>query len=390
VLLQTGLYRQLPTGRWSFAPPEDLVDEGLMAVWKRIRHFLAEPSRTPKEPQQLITELGQPPYGVRAGVMPVLFTAGMVAFRSALSVTRDGHYVADLLPSTIEEMFRSPARYRIAVLGLDQSRADYLRAFQRCFSTGPRYEVPESDLVRLCYDALESWKVQLPPASMTTRELSEQAARFQRLLQRERDPVKLILDDVPTCVGHPIEHLQPLMAALRACKDELMSVAQVYADRAAASVRRVLGMLDGARRDDLRACTLAWSQCFPADFVAGLPEAGTPKGLLTRMSMSYGSDAKLVDSLASLLVGRPVARWDDSTATHFERELHAVVQEVEERALHRSTSVRLDGTASTGLARLVQRRMAEMYAHLANIVGDAEAAEVLASLAQTKPEVPNG
>ncbi len=389
VLLQTGLYRQLPTGRWAFAPPEDVADTGLRAVWRRIHLFLTEPSASPKEPQYLINELSQPPYGVRAGVMPVLFTAGLVAFRSALSVTRDGHYVSDLLPSTIEEMFRSPARYRIAVLALDVTKTEYLRAFQRCFSAGPPYEVPEADLIRLCYDALEAWKVQLPPASMTTRQLSEQGARFQRLLQRERDPVSLILAEVPACVGHPIERLQPLMAALEACKSELMSVAQVYADRAVASVRRVLGVPAGGN-GGLRACALAWSQCFPPDFVAGMPETGTPKGLLTRMAMRYGSDTKLVDSLASLLVGRPVARWDDTTAAQFERELHAVVQEVEERALDRSASVRPDGPASAGLARLVQRRMAGMYAHLANLVGDSEAAEMLASLAQTRTEVPNG
>ena len=64
--------------------------------------------------------------------------------------------------------------------------------------------------------------------------------------------------------------------------------------------------------------------------------ASTTTSMLKIMQMGFKSDEKLLDSLATMLVGQPLARWDDSTIAHFERELQATVQQIEESALDRS------------------------------------------------------
>ena len=170
VLLHTGLYRQ-DNGRWRYAEPEELEDPNLKLVWKEVQAFLTVPSTTPKDPRQLLHKLVEPPYGVRFGLLPILFGAGLKAFPSALSLMKDGAYVPDILPSVIESLCREPDRFRVSVLELDDESEQYLRGLHRIFTAGPEYEVPEVDLVRLCHDALEAWKAQLPLAAQTTRQL---------------------------------------------------------------------------------------------------------------------------------------------------------------------------------------------------------------------------
>ncbi|KKL61579.1 hypothetical protein LCGC14_2193890, partial [marine sediment metagenome] len=82
VLLHTGLYRESKGGRWGYAAPHAraVPDPGLRAVWRRLQQFFAEPADEPKRPRELLDELQRPPYGIRAGVLPILFAAGLKAF----------------------------------------------------------------------------------------------------------------------------------------------------------------------------------------------------------------------------------------------------------------------------------------------------------------------
>ena len=74
----------------------------------------------------LLYKLMEPPFGVRAGLLPILFAAGLKAFPGARSVMKDGVYVADILPSVVENLCREPHRFRVSVLELDAEREKYL------------------------------------------------------------------------------------------------------------------------------------------------------------------------------------------------------------------------------------------------------------------------
>ena len=134
VLLNTGVY-QIENGRWTYALPEKIKDEGLREVWGKIRDFFTLPSQKPKNPSKLFEELIAPPLGLCVGLLPILFTAGLKAFPSALSLTRNGSYVNDILPSEIEQLCREPDLYKLEVLELDSKRLAYLQGFYENFNS---------------------------------------------------------------------------------------------------------------------------------------------------------------------------------------------------------------------------------------------------------------
>jgi hypothetical protein len=383
VLMHTGLYRTEDSRRWWYALPEEIEDEGLRAVWQEFQAFLTEPSESPKDPRLLLHKLLEPPYGVRTGLLPILMAAGLKAFPTALSLMKDGAYVADILPSEIESLCREPNRYRIQVIELHPQREEYLRGFHRVFSAGPEFEVPEQDLIRLCYDALEAWKAQLPQAALTSRQLSKTTKQLQALLRRDRDPVRMILEQIPKALDVADGDVVCMLAAIEGAKQELTQVTGAYAEHAGAAVRRAIRVGSQGRRQSVRALALEWAGCFAGDFVAEMANVSTTRNLLQRMQMKYATDAKMLDSLASLLVGRPLARWEDSTIALFERELHTNVQKIEESALDRS-GLRGESTAARGLSRLVTNRIEGMFDRLISLVGENEAEAALQSILKTK------
>lgn len=380
VLLHTGLYKlDKRSGRWAYVAPAKVVDPGLRAIWRKIQEFLTAPNDTPKNIASFFEELISPPFGLRAGLLPILFGAGLKAFPSAISLTRNGDYVDDILPSEIEQLCRTPNQYRLAVLDLDASRTKYLRKLHKQFTSVGGYEAAESDLIRLCFDAIESWKAQLPPAAMSTRRIAGRTANFRAAIQRTTDPLKLLFEKIPAACDTSIDNPRTLFLRLRACIDELSGVASIYAEHAGATVRQNIALGGDTDDDSVRLATQRWASCFSGRFVESLTD-GIAKGLLARMQMPYESDELLLESLSSLLVGKSLTRWDDSTVAVFDREFQNIVRRIEDFALSSDGIITGEEGDDSGISQLVRGRMTELFERLATLIGVEEATAVLDSV----------
>lgn len=379
VLLHTGIYRQDRHGRWGYCAPGSIDDLGLRAVWDKIREFLTLPCDLPKQPAKFFLELAAPPYGVRAGLFPILIAAGMKAFPATVSLTRDGQYVTDILPSEIEQLCRMPESYRLMVLDVDEGKLKYLRELHKRFSQVANYEVAETDLIRMCFDAIGSWKAQLPPSAMTTRRISEPTFRFRSAISQNADPMRLLFEHIPAACGGSIDNPKKLLSELSRCMEELVSVTQIYAEQATHSVRRAVALGQSANDGNIREVAHRWASCFSDSFVETLTD-GVAKGLLSRMRLAYDADELLLESLASLLVGKSLSRWDDATAAVFDREIHNVIHRIEDAGLSADAGVVTGDAAVHGLTELVRGRIIELVDRLAGLVGVEHAQEVLDSV----------
>ena len=87
ILLHTGLYYANEGGDWKYALPDQVKDPGLKKVWKKIQEFFTIPSEKPKNIRDFFEELMEPPFGVRAGLLPIFFAAGLKAFPQCVFAT---------------------------------------------------------------------------------------------------------------------------------------------------------------------------------------------------------------------------------------------------------------------------------------------------------------
>ncbi len=373
VLLNTGIYKERQNNIWGYAGSNEINDPGLNATWKELSKFFTKPGHR-KSPESLFKKISSPPFGIRAGVIPILFAAGLKAFPSAISLTKENEYITDILPSEIEQLSKYPDRYRISVLDLDEAMLKYLRDFRSLFSGVSNKEVPSTDLIRLCFDALEAWKNQLPQAALTTDEISIRAQKFQKLLKRSYDPVRLLFDGIPEIFDVKSSN-NNLISKLKKIKFELEQVATKYENSAIGSLQRVLGIVS-TKQEKNGVLAKQWASCFPESFLQKLND-GVAKGLITRMMKDYEEDSGLLESLSSLLVGKSFSRWEDSTVTQFDRELTDVVHRVEEAALASQETFGGNTLASAGLERLILGRIKDLYGRFSAIAGEERANEVL-------------
>lgn len=376
-LLHTGLYREeRASNRWRYARVKEIADPGMKEVWKVTKDFFTKPQQAPKPLKAYLDTLKAPPFGVRAAVLPILLGVGFRAFPGAHALTRDGEYVDDLLPSIVEEACAEPERYALQVLRLDKNKEAYLRALRELFAPTRTGRVGQHDLIRQCYDALEAWKHALPPAALSTRGLSERTQAFQQLLQSRTNPVYLLMEGIPEVVGESIKDERVLLEGIASCKTELEGTVARYRELAAETLRRAVAPGARSKEEDLRAMAGRWANCLTNGSVDGLAD-GVAKGFVSRIRIPYDSDGKLLDSLSTLLVGKNLTRWDDSTAIQFERKTHEVVHLVEEAALSGNHALAPDNGSVDALAELVRGRMEEQYSRLVTMVGKRKAKAIL-------------
>ena len=376
IFWRTGLYTNKDEV-WKYALPNQVEDPGLQKVWRKIQQFFTVPSEKPMDLQGFFDELMEPPFGVRAGLLPILFTAGLKAFPSVYSLRyKGGGYVSDILPTEIEQLCREPKEYEFIVLDIDQTKRDYLNAVLELFDTQARLATG-NDLIRACYDALENWKAELPAGALSTRYLTQRTRRFQSILRYPSDPVQLLFERIPRVLDCSIDDQHVLLESFEKCKNELSEVVDSYREKAISSLRRALSLNWKSENGEVKWIARRWALCFPDELSDALNE-NKSKSLLSRMCMSYASDAKLVDSLSGLFFQKTIKRWDDSYIANFDREIHSAVRLVEETAL--SFEFKTSGAVKNGLANLVQERMNMLYGRLTDIVGPDEARALFADV----------
>lgn len=373
VLVGTGLYRKdSDSDRWSFISPKAVSEPGLRDVWKIVEDFFTESSSQGKSPSKLLEQLSLPPYGVRAGLFPVLVGAGLKAFAYTTSLSRDGVYIPDVMPSDIELMCREPDRYQLKVFDLKAAEIKYLETIRELFSSQPHHG-DEQDLVRVSFEAVKAWLKQLPPAALSTRRLSHDAICFRDLLKRAEDPIFLLLTEIPRIMNCGVENLTDKENnALKVLKSEIENVIASYREAARLGIMEALRIEDNDPRS-LREVSSDWA----GSFYNILPTSHSARPIVMRMQMQYDSDEKLIDSVAAVIGRVSLPRWEDEDVAKFEVSVRKIVQDVEERCLQNDLSSLRGKPAVESVKKLLKQRVVSNINKLGELGSKKEVEELV-------------
>ncbi|TNC98629.1 MAG: hypothetical protein FD119_100 [Stygiobacter sp.] len=377
VLHRTGLYRQEGDGKWEWAAPWQVRDSGLREVWGAVEVFFKAAGRKPMA--AFVDRLLLPPYGVRAGLLPILVAAGMRAFGRAVAVRRDGKWVPDILASEIEEMCSRPEVFEIEVFDLDAGLGDYLRGISEEFGTSAP---EEADLLRHAQDALDAWKAQLPENALKSRYSDQTVRSFTQALAYGEDPVDVLLYRLPRVAGSDSPGPETL-EAVRKCRKVLESVVEGFQAEAVRAIRETL-VVSKADEGDALSRARAWASCFSGGTAVRNGVDAAAKAVLSRAAAATDgryTEVSFARALSMLLIGLDFDRWTDRTPAEFARRLKAAAGQVEEAAL----AVRVPDAS---VRPVLEGRVGDLLAKLVRIAGRGAAAELLDKIA--REEVADG
>jgi ABC-type molybdenum transport system ATPase subunit/photorepair protein PhrA len=291
------------------------------------------------------SKLSSPPYGVKAGVFPVLLTA-VLATDPDIAIFEDGTFQTSLQPELLERIVKGPDRIVLkhSPIGTGQT-AELLRALEKAFNIPPRRGTGgrNGGLVRVAATLLRDVAA-MSEYARRTRRLSEQAAGVRASLLAARDPARLVFHDLPVALGRsPVSPESPvnrnaatrLATLLSETMEELRgldaALTSAIVDRlGAALVPRALGIPAIRRSLRLQAGAIAIA---PADPLA--------RALLQHARQDLLDDTDWIAQAAMILESQPPAQWRDENLDRFASVAHRTV-----RAIGRLYALNLDAPGS--------------------------------------------
>ncbi|MBP3955366.1 hypothetical protein J8F10_08745 [Gemmata sp. G18] len=314
-------------GEMGFAPPDKQADPAVREVWKAIESFLAETESGKRSVEQLFATLRQPPFGLKDGVLPVLLAAVLVHAHSQVALYEEGSFVPKPNAAVFERLFRTPAKYELQRFRIAGPRAE---VFQHYAAMIQRAAGDEGDLLTIVKPMVRLAR-ELPDFVTKTRQISDTAQKVLKAVREARQPDKLLFVDLPAACGHPPfeasgkadqKQIDAYFAQLRAAFTELQRAYPNLLATIESLTLRAFGEtapLPAARKRIDHHARLVLNVAVEAKL----------KAFLLRVTDDGVDDPTWLESISTLLAGKPPAHWDDQDRARFEVQLAAAARNFE-------------------------------------------------------------
>ncbi|NOD36646.1 MULTISPECIES: hypothetical protein [unclassified Ruegeria] len=334
----TDLYRSTDTaGKW-VTEPSDLSDPGMSLAWGTLKEFFSTPREEPKHFEELIKRLTNSPIGLRTGTLPLLIAAGLKAFGSCLALRQNiggrWAYVDDIQPTVVEAIAENPEAFELEVISRTKKQVSLINLLTEEFN--PILDTQETDQVRAFYDAVYSWRRNLPPSALKARGLGDEATLLQRVLrQTDGDPVHLLFRAFPDIASRDTLDNE-CVAYISRARQQIEQLTAVYTERAIAAARMAFSGQSASKGASLLDAASTWAKILPITLDQHTALDRLSKGIISRARQALNgryTEASFVRALSGMLSGKDFEEWDDMTAREFEQSLRANLRKIEDAAL---------------------------------------------------------
>lgn len=313
---------------WGFFPPDKQSEKAVKEIWHTIDRFLTETEPAKQPLSKLFDVLRHPPFGLKDGVLPVIFAAALLHYDTEVALYEDGTFVAKLTSATFERMFRSPEPYEVQRYRIAGPRYDVFRRYASLLTKAADIDAGEApDLLSLVKPLARLVKG-LPPYVGKTHEISDTARSVLRAVQEARQPDRLLFSDIPKACG-----FAEIQANTKLDEDEVSRFFDVFRGALAELQRAYPQLLMSIQKMILDAfekkgpvSTARQDLEHDARTLTHLAVDAKLKAFLGRAIDTESDDNLWVESIANLLANRPPQDWNDQDKAKFEVQLTAIAR----------------------------------------------------------------
>lgn len=184
--------------------PDPQKNASVIAAWETLEEALTETGR-PEPIGEIYRKLMTPPYGIKAGVMPILMIAALILRAEDVALFEDGSYCPRLTPEIVERMLSDggPSRFTVKAV---PARGGQRHLVITSLATALGIEPPRSRTARnpqllAVTRAMLEHVMGLSPYARQTRRLSPHALKIRGVLSTATDPDELVFTAAPKALG---------------------------------------------------------------------------------------------------------------------------------------------------------------------------------------------
>lgn len=272
----------------------------------------------------LLASLEHPPYGVRAGVGPLLLAIVLRTRAHEVAVYENGTFLHKFGPSDFLRLTKAPATFELQHCRVDGVRLEVFN--QLAASLAGKVDTPRPDLLDVVRPLCQ-FAAQLPDYTRRTGSLGKIALDVRDALVSAREPATLLFYDLPRACGFsdfsaeekPDEgRVREFVSVFR---DALGELRQAYP----ALLSRIVDRVAEAAGEDRS----AFDRVHLAARAARVSLAARETRIRTfalRLRDPGLSDDAWAEALASFVASKPPARWTSGDEARFCEEISALAE----------------------------------------------------------------
>lgn len=327
LLREPGIHRQVDD-RCGFAAPELEGRSGMREsafhfgpVWQRIAAFMTESEKAPVAFSKLDAVLQAPPYGLKRGVLPILYLAAYLVYQDETAIFEEGRYIPYLTEEQLERFVRRPGDFAIQSFRIEGLRASLFREYLRLMFDDSERRQSVLTIAR----PLAKFMGDLPEYTNVTKRISAMAQRVRSVFALAKSPQTLLFEQLPVACG--LEELQreyPDEEALRRFADKLKQALRELKTAFPDLLQHFQGLLAHAFNLD-RIPDLMQLRTTLRGRLAGLDrytiDADGLRAFIRRLVKDSGTEDEWFTNLLLFLGQKPAKKWNDADAEAAEYRL---------------------------------------------------------------------
>ena len=308
-----------------------------------------------------------PPIGMKAGVIPVFVTVGLLACSNEVAIYEHGTFRPLLTDDLSERMVRNPKHFDIKhFANTSGARRQVIDALASRLEVRPRFRKHRVSNVLAVVGELVSQVRQLDNYTRRTRNLSDTAVAFREVLSTAVEPDELLFAAIPEALGfHPVP-----------AETKTYSKANEYADAVAGALEELTGSyqrLVDKMLEELFSVSGETSRLAIAEQAAALDgevlDPTVRAFVLALANDGIDSDIDWIKTIATVVAKKAPAEWTDADRDRFCQELSQQVASFQRLvALHADR--RAAGVDSDAMRLTVTRADGTEYVRLVGVDQD--------------------
>ena len=287
-------------------PPQNST---LFPVWQRIDEFLDSTEDEAISLADLNQELMAPPYGVKAGVLPIIYIAAYIVYQHELALYEENRYRPFFTEEMIDRFVKRPDEFTFQRFKISGLKASIYQEYSKVVRSND-----QPTIIQLARP-LARWIGGLEPYTQKTKsvDLSDRAKRVRDAFSLAKSPEKLLLEDIPKALGYEgeLKKKQPSLEGFASALNEsLQELKSAYPNMIKQQIKMLLqafhmdknGSLADLRR---RSSRYEGLDQYTVD-VDGL------KAFIKRLTKPNGDDASWLENILMFLGQKPSTKWTDT------------------------------------------------------------------------------
>lgn len=312
----------------------------VIPVWEAIDDAFDAAKSSRLNVRDLYTTLASPPYGVKAGVLPLIVTAALLARADRMAIYEHGTFQLGLSPELSERMVRNPEHFEVKhFANVSGHRRDALNALAERFGIDASLNDRRVGNVLAVTLHLASRMRRLEQWTRRTSHLTAEALAVRDALNEATEPDVLLFELLPVALGYG-----PIVPGEVAAKapDGSVTIHAPFADSLACCIDELTSRchsMIGSLCEELLAAAGERTRLAVSGPAAGLVDEVLDRDMrafvLALSNDVYDDDHDWMASVATVLAKKAPAEWNDDDLAKVRTELpHHLAAFNRLRALH--------------------------------------------------------